>query len=56
MFSSNGEEIGDNWLETQKQFAEDTDSKLIIYDCGHYIHYDKHDEIANEIRQFLNGF
>ena len=54
LFSSNGKEIGDFWIGSQEKFAEDTHAKLIVYDCGHYIHYYKSTDIAEEIKTFLD--
>lgn len=31
------------------------DAKLIQYDCGHYIHHFKSDEICKEIFEFLKS-
>lgn len=55
MFSSNGTEIGDFWIGTQKQFANENNADLIFYDCGHYLHYYKSDEMADRIKAFVNG-
>ena len=56
LFSSNGKQIDKYWIENQKKFAEIMNAKLICYNCGHYIHYYKSLEMANEINNFLNSF
>ena len=56
MFSSNGKQIDKYWIENQQKFAEIMNAKLIRYDCGHYIHYYKSVEMANEINKFINSF
>jgi pimeloyl-ACP methyl ester carboxylesterase len=53
MFSSNGTEIGDFWIPSQEKYAVENDAELIIYDCGHYIHYYKSQEIASAVKTFL---
>lgn len=53
LFSSNGREIGDFWIPTQEQFAQEHDARLIRFDCGHYLHYYKSGEMAVKIKSFL---
>ena len=36
--------------------AEEINAGLICYDCGHYLHYYKSDEMSAEIRNFCNSF
>ena len=55
LFSSNGKQIDKYWVENQQKFAEIMNAKLICYDCGHYIHYYKSLEMANEIKEFINS-
>ena len=55
MFSSNGKQIDKYWIENQQKFAEIMNAKLILYNCGHYIHYYKSDEMTNEINKFINS-
>lgn len=55
MFCSDGTEIGDFWIPTQKQYAEEINARLIFFDCGHYIHYYKSDEMAGYIRSFMEN-
>ena len=52
LFSSNGKETSKNWVKSQQEFAKITNTKLISYNCGHYMHYDKSHEIASEIKAF----
>ena len=56
LFSSNGKQIDKYWIENQQKFAEMINAKLICYNCGHYIHYYKSLEMANEINNFINSF
>ena len=55
LFSSNGKQTFKNWIPNQKEFAEVMDAWLITYDCGHYIHYYKSDEMSKEIKDFIDG-
>ena len=56
LFSSNGKQIDKYWVENQHKFADMMNAKLICYNCGHYIHYYKSLEMANEIKNFTNSF
>ena len=53
MFCSDGTEIGDFWIPTQEKFAEENQAKIICFDCGHYSHYDKSEEMVDHIESFL---
>ncbi len=53
LFSSNGEGQEKDWIEYQKEFARCMGAKLIFYDCGHYIHHFKSDEMSREIAGFI---
>lgn len=55
LFSSNGKEIGDFWISTQKEFAKDHNAEHYLYDCGHYLHYYKSDDMAEKIVQFISA-
>ena len=37
------------------EFAAILNAKLIFYDCGHYIHHDKSDEMCKEIINFVDS-
>ncbi len=37
------------------EFAGILNAKLIFYDCGHYIHHYKSDEMCKEIINFVNS-
>ncbi len=54
MFSSNGDGIGDFWIPSQEKYAEENNAMLITYDCGHYLHHDETESIANEMLDFLS--
>ena len=54
LFSSNGKDQEKDWVENQQKFAAIMDAKLISYDCGHYIHHFKSDEMSKEIIELAN--
>lgn len=56
LFSSNGKDQEIDWVLNQQKFAEIMGAKLIQYDCGHYIHHFKSDEMSEEILRFVNSF
>ncbi|MBO5324315.1 MAG: alpha/beta hydrolase [Oscillospiraceae bacterium] len=56
LFSSNGKDQERDWVENQQKFASSIGAKLISYDCGHYIHHFKSDEMCKEIVEFVNSF
>lgn len=53
MFVSNGKQVSSNWLEHEREFAEQCNAKIITLNCGHYVHYYESDLISNEIRNFV---
>lgn len=55
LFCSNGKQVSRHWIENQKEFAAILNAKLIFYDCGHYIHHYKSDEMCKEIISFINS-
>ena len=55
LFSSNGEDQEKDWVLNQQKFAASMGAKLISYDCGHYIHHFKSDEMCKEIIEFINS-
>lgn len=55
LFCSNGKQTFRNWIQNQKTFAEEINAELICYDCGHYLHYYKSDEMNEQIRRFIAG-
>lgn len=55
LFSSNGEGQEKDWILNQQKFAASMGAKLISYDCGHYIHHFKSDEMCKEIIEFINS-
>ena len=54
LFSSNGKDQERDWVENQQKFAASLGARLISYDCGHYIHHFKSDEMSKEIIEFAN--
>ena len=55
LFSSTGKDQERDWVENQKIFAASIDARLISFDCGHYIHHFKSDEMCKEITEFINS-
>ena len=55
LFCSNGEEQERDWVKNLQQFAVSMGAKLICYDCGHYIHHFKSDEMREEITRFIHS-
>lgn len=55
LFSSNGKDQEKDWVENQQKFAELMGARLISYDCGHYIHHFKCDEMCKEITSFIHS-
>ena len=55
LFSSNGQDQERDWVENQQKFAELMGAKLVSYDCGHYIHHFKSEEMGKEIIAFVNS-
>lgn len=52
LFVSNSKQTQGYWYEAQKEFSNLLHAKLIRYDCGHYIHHYKSEEMTNEIIRF----
>ena len=55
LFCSDGKDQEQDWVENQQKFAADMGARLIAYDCGHYIHHFKSDEMCGEIIRFLHS-
>ena len=57
MFISDGEETkGSDWIGNHYLYAEDlTNARVIELGCGHYVHYFKAEEIASEMRTFIEN-
>lgn len=57
MFISDGAETkGSNWVGNHYAYAEElSNARVIELGCGHYVHYFKPDEIAWEMRFFINN-
>lgn len=54
MFVSDGIEIGEFWIPTQKRFATKNDAQLIQLDCGHYVHNFMPEFIAEKTSEYLS--
>ena len=55
LFCSNGKQIDKYWVSNQERFAELVHANLVKYDCGHYLHYFKSEEIAKTVTEFINS-
>ncbi len=55
LFSSNGKQTSEHWIENQQDFATIMDAKLICFDCGHYIHHYKSNEMSKDIIEFVKN-
>lgn len=55
LFSSNGKDQERDWIANQQRFAAVMGARLISYDCGHYIHHFKSDEMCEEMINFINA-
>ena len=55
LFSSDGKDQERDWTLNQQKFAKIMGAKLISYDCGHYIHHFKSDEMRKEITEFIHS-
>jgi pimeloyl-ACP methyl ester carboxylesterase len=54
MFVSDGMEIGEFWIPSQKRFAAKNDAQLIQLDCGHYVHNFMPKYIAEKAMEYLS--
>ena len=55
LFCSDGKDQEQDWVKNQQKFAADMGAQLVAYDCGHYIHYFKSDEMCAEITRFIHA-
>ena len=55
LFSSNGKDQERDWVENQQRFAASLGARLISYDCGHYIHHFKSEEMSRAILAFADS-
>ena len=55
LFSSNGKDQEKDWVLNQEKFAAVMGAKLISYDCSHYIHQFKSEEMRDEIIAFISS-
>ncbi len=53
MFSSDGTETGDSWIQSQEKYPEEHRADRIVFDCGHDLHYYKSEEMAWTIQRFI---
>lgn len=52
LFTSDGKETGEAWITEQKKFAAENHAEIISFDYGHYLHYYKSKEMAEQIKRF----
>lgn len=55
LFSSNGKQTSKHWIDNQREFSAIMNAKLICFDCGHYIHHFKSEDMSKEIIDFVNS-
>lgn len=55
LFTSNGKQTSKNWIQEQQKFASIMNARLIRFDCGHYIHHFKSEDIRRTIKEFVNN-
>ena len=55
LFSSNGKQTSEHWIENQSDFASMLGAELVCFDCGHYIHHYKSDEMSEMIIRFVKN-
>jgi len=48
-------ELSKGWKEGQERFAKEHDAPIKFFDAGHFLHKEKSEEVANEIREFVKG-
>ena len=54
LFSSNGKERGEFWIQSEIEFAKKMNAELIFLDCDHYVHHFESQKIMEESKHFLN--
>ena len=54
MFVSDGKQVSAGWIEYEREFAKQTNARIIYLKCGHYIHYYESERISREIRAFVD--
>ena len=55
LFVSNGKQVSSNWIDNQHKFAKQMNAELVCFDCGHYIHYFKSDEMYQAITEYTDA-
>ncbi len=55
LFSSNGRQTSERWIENQSDFASILGAELVCFDCGHYIHHYKSNEMSEMIIKFVKN-
>jgi hypothetical protein len=47
---------GSNWVDNHYAYTEDlSNARVIELGCGHYVHYFNAEEIASEMRTFIQN-
>ncbi len=55
LFSSNGKQTSEHWVENKSDFASILGAELVCFDCGHYIHHYKSAEMSEMIIKFVKN-
>lgn len=55
LFVSNGKQVSKGWIEDEREFAEKTNSEIVCYDCGHYMHYFESAKMSEKIQSFVDA-
>jgi pimeloyl-ACP methyl ester carboxylesterase len=55
MFVSDGMEIGEFWIPSQKRFAAKNNAQIVQLDCGHYVHNFMPENIGKETLEYLSN-
>ncbi len=54
LFVSNGKQVSPNWINNQREFAEQVGAELVQFNCGHYVHYFESENICNKVIDFVD--
>lgn len=55
LFVSNGKQVSPNWINNQREFAEQMRAELVQFNCGHYVHCYESENICNKVIDFVGG-
>ena len=54
MFVSDGKQTSPDWINNERKYARSVNARIVLLDCGHYIHYYESSRISSEIKAFLS--